>query len=52
MSIRLVRWHPVASGLATTQRDRSSAEVLRRFVVPARQPAFWTALWAVAVAAE
>jgi hypothetical protein len=43
MSIRLVPWHPVASGLATTQRDRSSAELLRRFVVPARQPAFWTA---------
>ena len=50
----MIRWapsHDVASVLATEPRGRS-AEVIGRFAPSTRRPAFWIALWAVAVASE
>ncbi len=51
----MFRWAPqdaVVSRLATQSPSSSSMDVLGRFAVPTRRPAFWLALWAAVVAAE
>jgi signal transduction histidine kinase len=42
----------LASALATDARGSRSDAVLRRFSGPTRRPAFWIALWSIAVAVE
>jgi signal transduction histidine kinase len=50
--IRLSSWDAVANPFATRPVDARGPRVIRSFAAPERGPAFWLALWALAIGAE